>query len=135
MNDTNTVELLKWLLVQKAVSPVSDFWIQLVPALAAALFAAAGYLKAVTAVQNTERLKVSSEATAVSLEKAHIAINSERSATLEEIRQLKSEVLKLSEKIAFSEGRKEIETQELLTAAVVAAAKKVQDNANQPNSN
>lgn len=75
-----------------------------------------------------------SKKTATSVEAIHKSVNSEREAAVKEIKDLKAVVLDLSEKIAFTEGQKENAAQELLTAAVVAAAQKVQADSNQPNS-
>lgn len=118
MIDTNTLAILVAALQQKSSSLPSSNLTLILVTLTPLLAAVAAWF---------------AKKTAASVDLIHTAVNSERTATLQEIKSLKDEVLKLSEKIAFSEGQKESQANELLASAVISASKKVQDSANQPN--
>ena len=53
--------------------------------------------KAKTALVNTEETKVSAAATAESVEKVHVAVNSERTMMLQKLQALEQRILALSE--------------------------------------
>lgn len=119
MIDTNSLAILIGALQQKSAAAPSGNLVLILVTLTPLLMAVTAWF---------------SKKTATSVEAIHKSVNSEREAAVKEIKELKAVVLDLSEKIAFTEGQKENAAQELLTAAVVAAAQKVQAESNQPNS-
>lgn len=117
--DTNSITLLVNALAQQKSAVPSSNLVLILVALTPLIAAIAAWF---------------AKKTAVSIEKIHVAVNSERSVALEEIRTLKAEVRSLSEKLAFGAGEQQADAaQATIEAAILAAAKKVQDTANQPN--
>jgi len=55
------------------------------------------------AVENTEETKQSAKETAASVEKVHVAVNSERTAMLEQVKTLRDEILEISKQKATLE--------------------------------
>lgn len=101
--DTNLVNaLVNALAAQKAPS---DFWYQVVPALAAALFAAASYLKSRTAVAVATETKQLATATTNSVGKIETEVNSKASAMITKMDGLEKEVQRLRGELSFQEGK------------------------------
>lgn len=102
--DTNTVNLLIQQLIQNRTG--SDGKIPLlvigmiIAAIAPTLAAVATYIQSRAALANTQKSKEVAENTANEVGKIHVAVNSERSALLEEVRKLRDEILVISKEKA-----------------------------------
>lgn len=115
MNDTNLVASLvaalaanKAALAPVVASPNNTLLVvaMIIAAFSPILSALAAYFSKAAAL-NTAETKVASLETAKSVDLIHTAVNSERTETLKTIATLRDEILKLTEKAAFAEGKKD----------------------------
>lgn len=71
--------------------------------------------KAAKTLENSEETRVAAKATAVSVEKVHVAVNSERTKMLEELKSLRDVILELSKDKARLEESNPVAAERLRT--------------------
>lgn len=99
---------------QRLAAPVAPvpYWTYLIPVLVAFISAAQIVLlawigsNAKTALENSEKTKVAAVETATSVEKIHVAVNSEREKAMKKIESLEQIILKMSTDKATADERR-----------------------------
>lgn len=129
--DTNLLQILVTQLANQSASGHGDNGLSnllvsgmiLLAAIAPTLVSLAVYFQAKAAKLSSDDNKKSAADAAVSIEKVHIAVNSERAALLEVVNNLRAEVLKLSEeKATLTENKRGQEVAAKVLAAADSAA-------------
>lgn len=122
--DSNIVSTLVALLAsQKPAAGKTDLEVigLIIVALMPTIAAVAAFLMARSASGKADASKKSNEETAVSVEKIHVAVNSERTTALAEIKSLRDDILRISKELSEAKGQKQEKEIQIATQAAIGA--------------
>lgn len=96
--DTNIIAIIAKLMADKNDGNQNTLLIvgMVLAAITPTLAAIASWIQSRAAMKNTEEAKKTATETATSVKEIHLSVNSERAAMLEQVRQLRDEILKKS---------------------------------------